>query len=214
MMNLKKKLVEVRKHIGALQKTTKGQNGMYVDPAVLLMKATDSMNELNVFLSSSVTSSVLTREPLPNKNNPDAKVFCVALNMIMTFHDADSDETLEIPWFAFGKHATDPSMAGGGALTYFERYFIMKTFNVPTTNDDPDNLKDRVRGPELLSDDHKKKITDKIKEIAVIDPEFTGASFLEYMNVNSVDELYAKSFNGAMQNLELALQGRIKGANK
>ena len=67
--------------------------------------------------------------------------------------------------------------------------------------------------PELL-DKASSLLEDKVKEIEEGSPDFTDAPFLKFMNVSSIDELYAKSFTNAMQNLELALQGRKKGANK
>lgn len=209
-MNLKQKLVEIRKHIGIQQKTAKGQNGQYVDPAKLLLRATDKMNELSVLLTSHVKKADLTKESNPTIKNADAKVFCVSLEMEMIFHDAETDETMSIPWFAFGKNATDPSMAGGSALTYFERYFIMKQFNIPTTKDDPEFLKEQVRGPEFLTDPQIAKISEMLAKISEIDPATTKEPFLAKMGVESIESIYSKNFNQAMVMLNAVLNGRLK----
>ena len=44
---------------------------------------------------------------------------------------------MEVPFFAVGQQ-DDVSKAHGTALTYAERYFLMKFFNIPTDEDDAD----------------------------------------------------------------------------
>ena len=38
-----------------------------------------------------------------------------------------------------------PAMAGGAALTYFERYFLLKFFQIPTAKDDPEFFKNKTK---------------------------------------------------------------------
>jgi len=196
-MKLKEKLVEIRKGIGILRKTEKGQNCQYIDPALLLAKATEKMNELNVLLTSSVNSAVLSREPNPTQKKPDAKDFCVSLVIDMTFHDADSDETLTIPWFAFGSNSSDPSQAGGAALTYAERYFMLKQFNIPTTKDDPDFLKEQVSGPKPIDDKTISSITDMMTYAQV-----NSLDYLKYLGVTSVEEIPASKVTAILAELK------------
>jgi hypothetical protein len=204
IMNLKQKLVEIRKHIGILRKTEKGQNCQYIDPAVLLLKATDKMNELNVLLMSNIRSSALTREPNPTKSKPDARDFCVSLEMDMVWHDADSDETLTVPWFAFGTNTSDPSQAGGGALTYAERYFFMKQFNIPTTKDDPDFLKEKVNGPSVLNESQILLVADMMAAAQV-----NNADYLKYLGVESIEQIPEKNFKVVVAELKrIAERGR------
>lgn len=47
------------------------------------------------------------------------------------------EEQLEIPFYAVGQQ-DDVSKAHGTGLTYAERYFLMKFFNIPTDEDDAD----------------------------------------------------------------------------
>lgn len=197
-LNLKQKLVKVREHIGVLKKDTKGPNYMYADPAAMLGLATHKMNELGVLLTSNVINSTLTREPNPTKNKPNAIDFCVTLTMEMIFHDSDTDEFISIPWFAVGTHATDPAQAGGGALTYAERYFFLKQFNVPTTADDPDRIKEKSHGSNLISDEQAKQITDMMAVKRV-----DSAKFLQYLKVATVGDLMASRFNAAMNDLKM-----------
>lgn len=183
-MNLKQKLVEIRKSIGILRKTEKGDHCQYVDPALLLAKATEKMNELQVLLTPNVKSAVLTREKNPTKNKPDAVDFCASLTIDMVFHDAETDETLSTPWFAFGSNSSDPAMAGGSALTYSERYFLLKFFNVPTTKDDPDFLKEQVAGPKPIDE----KIIESIEKMMTA-ARVDHADYLKYLGITAVSEI-------------------------
>jgi len=195
-LSLPKKLVEVRKHIGILRKTQKGQNGNYIDPAELLLKATDKMNDLNVFLTSNVLKSTLSKEHNPTKTTKDNHDFVVSLEMEMVFYDGDSDEKIVVPWFAFGKNTADPSMAGGSALTYYERYFFMKQFNVPTTKDDPDFLADRVRGPEFIDEKQAIQIVEMMDS-----KNLDHAGFFKYLSVDSASTIPAKRFDEIVRTL-------------
>ena len=47
------------------------------------------------------------------------------------------EEQFEVTFYAVGQQ-DDVSKAHGTALTYAERYFLMKFFNIPTDEDDAD----------------------------------------------------------------------------
>lgn len=145
-MKLSGKLLEIRKSVEYLQKTEKGNQGaMYVDPAVLIKKIRDKMNEHNILLIPSLHNSTVDSISYPTKANSNATSFLFKSEMIYTFMDTDSEDKLDIPWFITGKHLQDPAMAGGAALTYFERYFLLKFFQIPTSKDDPEYFKDKTK---------------------------------------------------------------------
>ena len=49
---------------------------------------------------------------------------------------------IRIPYFFTGIQ-DDSSKALGSALTYSERYFLLKFFNIPTDDDDPDKFEEK-----------------------------------------------------------------------
>lgn len=64
--------------------------------------------------------------------------YVVSLNVHYTITNTDnSEEKIESTIFAIGQQ-DDPSKALGTALTYSERYFLMKFFGLPTDEDDAD----------------------------------------------------------------------------
>lgn len=54
------------------------------------------------------------------------------------------EETLHIPWAIVGNQS-DSSQAFGAALTYGERYFLLKFFQSATVEDDPDKIRTEQR---------------------------------------------------------------------
>ena len=59
-----------------------------------------------------------------------------ALKLKFTWIDADSGETLVCHWASSGQNNWDKGL--GSALTYGERYFLLKFFHVATDKDDVD----------------------------------------------------------------------------
>ncbi len=161
-LKLTQKLVEIRKAIGILQKETKGQAGKYVDPELILAKVVNAMNDQGVLLTTNILESESIKVDAPSKNNPEKKDYQTSLKMEMVFSDGES--TLVIPWYAIGSHMQDPAMAYGTALSYAERYFMLKTFNIATPELDPEFLKQKADILDELPEDIKKEIesfTDK-----------------------------------------------------
>jgi len=144
-LNLRMKLLEIRKSVEYIQKTEKGNQGaMYVDPAVLIKTIRDKMNDNKILLIPEIKESVVEPIAAPTKNNKDGIGFLFKSSMSYVWADCESDETITVPWFCTAKHLTDPAMAGGSALTYFERYFLLKFFQIPTSKDDPEFFENKT----------------------------------------------------------------------
>jgi len=197
-LNLKQKLVAVRKSIGILQKTEAGNQGArYVDPAVILLKIREAMDLHSVLLTIQISESKNTQVPAPTTKNPNNLDFLSENTMDYTWHDAETDETLSCKWLAVGSHMQDPSMAFGGALTYSERYFLLKFFQVPTTKDDPEFLKGKAGVIECVSADQVANIRSLIAETK------TDINlFLKHFNIGDISEVHSDSYNHVVGMLE------------
>jgi len=140
-LNLFQKLVEVRKSIGSLHKDAKGYNNnyQYVTGSQILSKIQDAMNYYNVLLFPKLlTQEVKTRE-YKTRNGKTVVEYTVFGQMEFTWINADNPvDKLEVP-FAYAGSQDDMARALGSALTYAERYFLIKSFNLPTDGDDPDS---------------------------------------------------------------------------
>ena len=131
-LNLYQKLVEVRKSVEYLQKDTKGYNFNYVAGSKVLGSLRKQMDDQGLLLVSAITDSKYEVVEGNKKN------YVVSCNMMFTWINAENpEEKLEVPYCAFGSQS-DVSQALGSALTYSERYFMLKFFNIATDKDDPD----------------------------------------------------------------------------
>ena len=106
------------------------------------------MNEMGLMLIPSITSTELTRQDYQSKSGTKSEN-TVKLDMIMTWVDVESGETLPIQWGAVGQNDWDKGF--GSALTYSSRYFLLKFFNIATDKDDIDNPEIRKQIEEKLS---------------------------------------------------------------
>lgn len=138
VVKLGKRLLEIRKALPYLQKTADGYNYKYVPGSAVLAVVVSKMNELGVFLTPSFVPG--TSHVEQTKDNKGKVVYLVHAEMVMEFWCVDDEkQRLAVPWLHMGLQ-DDPSRSFGSGLTYAERYFLLKFFNVPTDKDDPDRF--------------------------------------------------------------------------
>ena len=137
-MNLYQKIVEVRKVAERFSKDKKSYGYEYVSGNQILNKIRDKMNELNLLLIPSTKLGEHHTHEYITAKGKDAIDFIVSGEMSYTWINGDKpDETLAVEWAYYGQQ-DDISKAYGSALTYSERYFLLKCLGLPTDEDDPD----------------------------------------------------------------------------
>jgi len=205
-MNLIEKLIDIRKATGYIQKTEKGNQGaMYVDPAVLVQKIRSKMDEVGVLLIPHLKESTIETIPFPTKSNPNAVSFLFKANMTYTFTDGEG-EKVDVDWFCTGKHLQDPAMAGGAALTYYERYFLLKFFQIPTSKDDPEHF--QAKTGETISTDQVGELVTLIKKTGTDTP-----AFLKYAKVATLEDINPASFKKLKSMLMAKEKKEVSNAN-
>lgn len=138
-MNLYEKIVEVRKSIGSLNKDKQGYQFSYVTGDQILGKIKHKMDELGLILQPSTQAGEWSRHDYKNSKGKDKIDFLVWGQASYTWINAEKPEEREQVSFAyFGQQGDDLSQAYGTALTYAERYFLLKYFGIPTDDDDAD----------------------------------------------------------------------------
>ncbi|MGL5345724.1 MAG: ERF family protein [Peptostreptococcaceae bacterium] len=140
-MNIYQKIVEVRKHIQGFSKDKKSYGYDYVSGNQILRAVKDKMDELQLLLMPSIDSDTLKwekHEYITSKGK-SALDFIVEAKMTYTWVNAESpEEQIIVPWVCVGQQADDIAKAMGTAMTYNERYFLLKFFGLPTDEDDAD----------------------------------------------------------------------------
>lgn len=134
----------------SLAANTEGQTGAarynYVSGAKLLGVIRPLMDKLGLILTQEVVE--IHNEPITymTKNGEKTEMFTTA-HIRFTWVDTEDGSQVVNEFFANGMNAWDKGL--GSALTYAERYYLMKTFHIATDEDDVDALvKDEAIRPQ------------------------------------------------------------------
>jgi hypothetical protein len=141
-MNIIEKLVEVRKSCSYLKKENKGEQYQYVSSSQTLAALKSKMDELGLLLVPRVIGTNIRESTVEFKDKYDKPkrqtTYFTELNMEYTWMNAeDPKETIVCTWYGQGVDIAGEKGVGK-ALTYAEKYFMLKFFNIPTDKDDPD----------------------------------------------------------------------------
>ena len=183
-LNLYQKLIEIRKQVTFLKKDTAGYNFEYTAGSSVIGALRTKMDELGVLL-------------IPELSNIRREGNIIWMDVNYTWVDADSPaDKFTIPWFAIGQQK-DPSQSFGSALTYAERYFLLKFFVIPTDKDDPD-----AQSP---SDGQKAGYKQKPPKQAPSDkPQQAGNNQFEPITPELIDKIKKACLYAADNNQEQA----------
>jgi len=213
-MNLYQKIVEVRKVAGGFSKDTKGYGYDYVSGNQILHKIKDKMNELGLLLIPKTQVGDWKIHEYVNNRGKDSIDFVVWGDMDYVWIDADDPEQrLEVSWAYYGQQ-NDISKAYGSALTYSERYFLLKALGLPTDEDDPDgrdtNSKEPYKkNPQKSFEENPPKDLIKEVESKAIEKGYT---------MEDVEKVVLKGFNKRVKDLNeketRAVINRLASADK
>jgi hypothetical protein len=149
-MSVYKKLHQLQAATRSLAANAEGQTGAarynYVSGAKLLGVIRPLMDKLGLILTQEVVD--IKNEPITymTRNGEKTEMFTTA-HIRFTWVDTEDDSSIVNDFFANGMNAWDKGL--GSALTYAERYYLMKTFHIATDEDDVDALvKDEAIKPQ------------------------------------------------------------------
>ena len=175
-MNLYQKLASIRKKVEVIQKDKAGYGYNYVSEEEILAKLKIWLDKMGLLLIPEIIPDSThvklwdMEQTKKTKDGPIAEKKCevvVSGEMAFTWIDiANPEEKLIVPWAFYGQQA-DASQAFGSGLTYCTRYFLLKFFNIATTDDDPDNWRTKQKMAEK-EEDHVlvKGIIEEIDKVA------------------------------------------------
>lgn len=143
-MNIYQKLIEVRKEVPYIQKADKGAQYQYTGSSRVLGSLKRKMDELGLLLMPAVTSSRVTS----TVDDKGRLTHFTEIDMEMTWVNADNpEEQITRPWYAQGVDIAGEKGVGK-AMTYGEKYFLLKFFNIATDKDDPDAFQKKFEDDE------------------------------------------------------------------
>ena len=172
-MNLFQKINEVKKVVKTFSKDaeTSGKGAYsYVSGSQVLSMIKDKMEEIGLlFLPIETEHRDWTTYDYKNASGYDKTDFIVTGNINYEWIDCDDPTQRQKVSFEYYGQQNDISKAFGSALTYSERYLLLKSLGAPTDEDDPDKTSgDKPSNKQ--SDKPKSKYTlikDKCKELNI-----------------------------------------------
>ena len=163
-MSIYKKLLKIQKAVKGLSKDKKSNNYEYVTGNKLLSFIKPLMDENELILKQEVVSIDNVRMDYKTGVNtqwekPKSEILSKVM-MKFTWIDCESGETDVNSFGANGQNDWEKGL--GSALTYAERYFLLKYFHISTDEDDIDN-------PDRKPKEKEAKIKDTIKKVLPTD---------------------------------------------
>lgn len=203
-MSLFLKLLELQKAVTGLTKDKSGNSYQYVSGDKVLGIVRPTMDNLGLLLVPEVVEATFTRQDynLYDKNGnakPKSEIFC-ALKLKFTWVDSETGESLVCLWASSGQNNWDKGL--GSALTYGERYFLLKFFHIATDKDDVDAPK---------TEEEEMNVQTAISYInAAADAESLKQYHAYYQQFPKIakDKEYLKAFNLKMKGFNDATQSQ------
>lgn len=134
-MNIFQKLIEVRKSCEYLKKDNKGYQFNFVSSSQTLGTLRAAMDKHGLLL----VPKVISHETRDHETKKGEHEYFTIASMSFTWINADQpEEQIECPWLGQGLDSGEKGV--GKAMTYAEKYFLLKFFNIATDKDDPDSF--------------------------------------------------------------------------
>ena len=202
MSSLYKKLLEVQKRVIGLGKDKKSFGYDYVTGAKVLEHIKPILNECGILLKQEIVSVERERIDYKAKSGEKSEML-YSVYQKFTWIDTDTGERDENTFFSSGMNDWEKGL--GSALTYAERYFLLKYFHIATDEDDIDN------------EERKKEVALKINQIqidSIVDLiEKTSSDlkgFLQYFKVKEIPEMTASQAVEGIKMLEKKIKTEVK----
>lgn len=201
-MNLYQKLIDVRKSVPYLQKEADGPQYKYVGSSQVLANVRKKLDELNVLLTVKVVGHNVREKMSASKdkygNDKETITYFTELDLEYTWIDADDPEnSIVLPFYGQGVDIAGEKGVGK-ALTYAEKYFFLKQFNIATDKDDPDAFQQKHEQIEYITATQVGQIKllwgqlgQDIKKIDAQSMKLFGRKLTE-LSTEQADEFYKK----------------------
>ena len=135
-MSIYKKLLNIQRQVKGLSKDKKSYSFSYVTGNKLLSFIKPLMDEQGLILKQEVTSIENERMDYSTSRGAKSEILSKVM-MRFTWIDSETGETDVNLFGANGQNDWEKGL--GSALTYAERYFLLKYFHIATDEDDIDN---------------------------------------------------------------------------
>lgn len=214
-MSIYKKLLEIQKAVKGLSKDKKSNNYEYVTGNKLLSFIRPLMDEHGLLLKQEVLS--IDNDRMDYKTGigtkwekPKSEILSKVM-MRFTWVCAETGEKDENLFGANGQNDWEKGL--GSALTYAERYFILKYFHIATDEDDIDNPSRKPQEIEQPKKQSKERITLTKMQGKEMSKEWLKA--VQYITTGKVKDIARLERQLIISDdLKVELQSLINSVNK
>ena len=191
-LNLHQKILKIADAARILQKNKAGYNFKYVPEEEIQAKITPIIDNLGVVLYCKTVPGTLKITPISytkKKGKDDVTVNEVIVNsdVIYTWVNAENpEEQMEVPWVFVGQ-MEDASQAFGAGATYCNRYFLMKTLQLATSESDLDSFRSKQKEAEKYIEEKEKteELKKAITEVIEIGTALLGSDKITQANLSA-----------------------------
>ena len=204
-MNIYKKLLAVQKELKGLSKDKKSFNYDYVTGNKLLGFIKPIMNEQELILKQEVTKVETERIQYKTSKGAEKDEVLYKVWQKFTWIDIETGDKDENEFFSSGMNEFEKGL--GSALTYAERYFLLKYFHIATDEDDIDNSDRKAKEQENDLKEYNKKMDSCVKYLT----EFAGNDVEKFEKVIShMNKTFKTEYKGFNQFKLEELESYIK----
>ena len=204
-MGIYKKLLKVQEQVKGLgkdRKTGQGNYGYeYVTGSKLLEHIKPILNQEKLILKQEIVSVEKERIDYKTKNGEKSEML-FSVWQKFTWIDTETGERDENSFFASGMNDWEKGL--GSALTYAERYFLLKYFHIATDEDDIDNDKRKTTTEELAINISQTQIDSIVELMEKTKSDLKG--FLEYFKIKEISQMTATQAINGIKMLEKKLK--------
>ena len=138
-MNIWQKLAAVRDVADVVAKNKAGYGYKYTSEDEILAKVKAGLSKYKVSIYPQIVSETMEVSQITEGLKKPEWMVRAELKFIVV-NDENPTESFNVPWQMVGSQ-TDAAQAYGSALTYANRYFFLKFFNIATPESDADEWK-------------------------------------------------------------------------
>jgi|GEM_PF-1349493 len=221
--NIIQKLITLRKKIPYIKKEQKQyMKFAVVSSETVLTEFNRHMNSLNLYLKTEVLHKEIERQKVGvnEKTKKDIFNYLVTLDMKYTWINADDPSEREEILFAAMADDENASYAYGQALTYAEKTFFLKEFNIPTDEVDPDVFQKEILKRIPAEPEQKEAIEIQLQKLHDLKGQPKEAFFEQAKMSNGIsqakalDDFSGYDFGLVMNTLTKWVNGYEKEAKK
>ena len=176
-MNIHEKLLAIQMEVDTIVKDGKNLSDKYdfASDENVLDKFRPLMDKHGLLLIPRITGTKVSE----GATRSGTTRYLTELTLDMLWYDTETKEQLSVPWYSQGVDLAGEKGVGK-ALTYAEKYFLLKFFHVSTKKDDPDSDgrtgagEKRLRGTQAgkeLEAYHRAAIAQMLDELYSSDAE-------------------------------------------